>query len=105
MSGLKPFEITQFYRRLHDRGLNVGVLAERLGRSSGTVSRVINGSRRRGPLWKRLARHLTDDEIRLLDVAKSSSWNTRRIARRPQWNSDLAAKIAERATEREKAAN
>ncbi|HLP07924.1 MAG TPA: hypothetical protein VK178_07140 [Opitutaceae bacterium] len=60
-------------------------LADMVGRSRATVTRVLNGSRRRGPVWTKLAALLTEDERRLLDVAQCATWNNERVARRPRW--------------------
>lgn len=88
MSATKPIALVEFYRSLHARGLTVELLAEFIGRSRSTVTRVLNGSRRRGPVWRRLAGHLTPRELELLDVALSSTWNTRAL-RRPVWRGIL----------------
>jgi hypothetical protein len=69
MSGIKSNEMTLFYRKLHARGMCTTTLAERVGRARGTVTRVLLGIRRRGPVWNRIAEQLTPDEIALLDKA------------------------------------
>lgn len=86
MSGLRPDAMRQFYTRLHDRGENTDTLARAVGRSRPTVTRLLNGSRRRGPAWAALAKHLTPEELALLDVAQCHPWNKKRIDRRPKWN-------------------
>jgi transcriptional regulator with XRE-family HTH domain len=73
MSGIKPLELNQFYRKLHARGMTTTKLAELVGRARPTLSRVLNGYRRRGPVWLRIRQHLTPDEIALLDSAMRSS--------------------------------
>lgn len=93
MAGFKPPELSEFYRKLHARGLDLSSLAAAVGRNTCTVSRVINGSRRRGPVWKKLQTVLLPEEIKLLDVAKSSTWNTHRIARQPRWTPELASTL------------
>jgi transcriptional regulator with XRE-family HTH domain len=93
MAGLRPIEMEQFYRRLRERGLTVDDLAAAVGRDRTTVTRVLNGSRRRGPLWKKLERILMPSEVELLDVALRSSWNNRRVERRPVWTPEKAARL------------
>lgn len=91
MSGIKPPELNQFYAKIHARGIDVDKLCEICGRSRATVIRMLNGSRRRGPAWPRIEAALMPEELRLLDVALRSPWNTARVAKRPRWN---PAKIA-----------
>lgn len=83
---MKPTPLYEFYRHLHARGLTVALLAEFIGRDRVTVTRVLNGARRRGPVWAKLVPHLTPAEIALLDVAHSSTWNTNKIMARPSWS-------------------
>ncbi len=85
MSGFKPPELSQFYRSLHVRGLDTATLAQRIGVTRPALTRVLNGSRRQGPIFKRVAPYLLPEELRLLHVAHSSTWNTRRVAKRPRW--------------------
>lgn len=85
MSGLRPDSMRVFFRLLHARDLDVSKLATTLGRSRATVTRVLNGSRRRGPLWRKLAALLTPEELALLDVAQGDPWNKKRIQKRPRW--------------------
>jgi hypothetical protein len=85
MAGIKPPELYEFYLKLHARGESTQSLGIKVGRSHSIVSRVLNGGRRRGPVWSKLAALLTEEEKQLLDVAQSSTWNTKRIANRPQW--------------------
>lgn len=87
MSGLRPHTMTLFFKRLHRRGVFVADLARAVGRNRATVTRVLNGSRRRGPLWPKLKELLQPEEIELLDVALRDSWNKERIAKRPKWES------------------
>lgn len=97
MAGFRPIELGHFYARLHARGLDTAALAAAVGRNRSTVTRVLNGSRRRGPVWAKLQTILTSEELRLLDVAQSSTWNTARVARRPRWASaavNLDGKLA-----------
>lgn len=91
MSGLKPFEMNQFYDSLASRGLNTSRLAEQINVSRPALCRVLNGSRRRGPIWNRVAPLLTEHERALLDVAHRHPWNKKRLLARPRW-----AKVAER---------
>lgn len=93
MSGLRPIELDQFYARIHARGLNTTALAEAVGRNPCTVSRVLNGSRRKGPIWHRLKSFLTEQEIALLNVAEGSVWNKKRVENRPKWTPEKADKI------------
>lgn len=85
MSGIKPTPLADFYRAFHARGLTVELLAEFVGRSRVTVTRVLNGARRRGPVWDKIATQLTPKEIALLDVAHSATWNTKNMVKRPTW--------------------
>ena len=96
MSGLKPPSLADFYRSLHARGVTTGDLAARIGVARPTVTRVINGLRRRGPVWAKVARELTAAEIALLDVAQCHPWNKARVAKRPRWN-PLAVQLNGRA--------
>ena len=94
MAGLRPIEMERFYRKLGERGLTVNDIAAAVGRSRPTVTRVLNGSRRRGPIWKKVERILLPSEIALLDVALCSPWNNRRLAKRPVWTPEKAATLA-----------
>jgi transcriptional regulator with XRE-family HTH domain len=93
VSGIKPIEQTQFYRRLRERGMTIEKLMEHTGRSRVTVTRVLNGSRRRGPVWAKIKPLLAPDEIALLDVAHCSPWNIRKVEKRPVWSPPLAKKL------------
>jgi len=93
MSGFRPIEMDYFYRRLHARGLDTKTLAAMVGRNHASVSRVLNGSRRRGALWEKIKRHLQPEEIALLDVAHSSPWNKRRLEKRPKWTPEKAMEL------------
>lgn len=93
MSGLRHEAMRQFYARLHARGYDTEKLANDVGRSRPTVTRILNGSRRRGPAWKAITAHLTPEELALLDVAQCDPWNKKRIMSRPRW-----AKVAKRFT-------
>jgi transcriptional regulator with XRE-family HTH domain len=92
MSGFKPPELSQFYRSLRARGLVTAQLAEMVGVTRPALTRVLNGARRPGPIFNRVAAHLTAEELRLLHVAHSSTWNTRRVAKRPRWTASILAK-------------
>lgn len=85
MSGMKPPELSQFFARLKERNRDAGTLADLLGLSRPAVTRVLNGLRRWGPIGRKLEPLLTAEEMRLLDVAHRSPWNTRRVAKRPRW--------------------
>jgi transcriptional regulator with XRE-family HTH domain len=85
MSGIKPPELQRFYDSLAARGLSPEKLADIIQRSRPAVTRVLNGSRRRGPIWKKLLPYLSADEVALLDVAHCSPWNSKRVAKRPKW--------------------
>ena len=93
MSGLRPNELNLFFASLHARGLDTAVLAEICGCSRPSLTRVLNGSRKRGPIWRRVSRHLTASEIALLDVAHCSPWNNRRVAKRPRWTPEKQAAL------------
>jgi hypothetical protein len=91
MSGMKPLPLTEFYRSLRARGATTDTLAAALGVSGGAVRRILGGHRRKGHLWPKLARLLTERELRLLaDVEQCAAWNTRRAAKRPRWTPALA---------------
>lgn len=94
MAGVKPAEMYDFYRLLHARGLDTASLAEKVGRSRVVVTRVLNGSRRRGPVWRKLESILTAEERALLDVVQCAAWNTQRVAKRPRWTPDKAQQLA-----------
>lgn len=69
MSGLKPIALTLFYRKLHARPRpprTVEQLADKLFSSRAHLTEVLNGHRPGGPTWRKLARVLTPDELRLL---------------------------------------
>lgn len=85
MSGLKPFEMNRFYECLARRGLDTAKLAEKINVSRTALCRVFNGSRRRGPIWRRVAPLLTEEERALLDVAHRHPWNKKRLLSRPRW--------------------
>ena len=85
MSGLKPPEMSKFARSLSDRGTSVQKLADEINCSRPTLTRILNGSRRRNWLWDKVRPLLTDREIELLDVALRHPWNKQRIAKRPKW--------------------
>jgi hypothetical protein len=85
MSGIKPPELQKFYDSLAARDMGPDKLAEIIKRDRTTVTRVLNGSRRRGPVWKLLTPYLSADEVALLDVAHRSPWNTKRVQKRPTW--------------------
>lgn len=94
MSGLRPVEMDQFYRRLHGRGLDTAGLADLVNASRPAVTRVLNGARRRGPLWLKVAAHLQPAEIALLDVAHCHPWNNKRVEKRPKWTPEKAEAFA-----------
>lgn len=71
--------------------MSVNALAEAVGRDHSTVSRVLNGARRRGPIWRRLEQLLLPAELALLDVARGSTWVEKRVAKRPRWTPEKAA--------------
>lgn len=85
MSGIKPAELTKFYDSLKARDMSPEKLAAIIERSRPAVTRVLSGSRRRGPIWNKLLPFLTPEEITLLDVAHRSPWNAKRVAKRPRW--------------------
>ena len=97
MSGLKPQPLTEFYRSLAARGLSTQILAETLGVSTATLSRKIAGCRaRRGLAWRGLWELLNEREKSLLEqVSNSSAWNLRQSARRPRWDREKSADLAE----------
>jgi hypothetical protein len=86
--------MNQFYARLHARKLDTSALADLVNASRPAVTRVLNGARRRGPLWTKLAAHLRPEEIKLLDVAHCHPWNNRRVEKRPKWTHEKAEAFA-----------
>lgn len=93
MSGLRPMEMQYFYRRLHEPGLDTTRLAELVNASRPAVTRVLNGARRRGPLWAKIKAHLEPEEVALLDVAQCHPWNNRRVEKRPRWTAEIRAQL------------
>lgn len=95
MSGIKPLELTEFYRSLHARGESTNGLANQLNASPAVVRKLIGMlRRRRGMVWDGLLRLLTDREkALLLDVEQCSAWNVAQVAKRPKWTSEKAAAI------------
>ncbi len=91
MSGHKPTPLQEFYTSFHNRGRTVALLADVLEVPRVRVTRILNGSRRRGHLWPAIAEQLTAREIKLLDVAHSVTWNTRNLLKRPTWKEAVAA--------------
>ncbi len=83
MSGLKPMELTEFYRSLHSRGKSTKILAAELGVSGGQVRKLIGmHAPRGGATWRYLLALLTERERALLEgMEQSSTWNTRRRAK------------------------
>lgn len=74
MSGMKPVPLSQFYRCLHLQGVTVEDLAMLVDSSRAHVTQVLNHTRARtrkngeeSGTWKRLKKHLTPDEIELLN--------------------------------------
>lgn len=96
MSGIKPIDLTEFYRLLHGRGLSTEILAERIGVSGGTVRKLIGGFKpRRGAVWVAILRRLTPGEKALLfRVEQSPTWNSHVAARRETFTPEKAAQIA-----------
>lgn len=68
MSGIKPINLTEFYRSLARRGLTITDLAESLNCGRSHLSQVFNGARTGKPTWRKIeaAELLTDHELRLL---------------------------------------
>jgi DNA transposition AAA+ family ATPase len=85
MSGLKPPQLTDFYRSLDRRGVTTDSLAKELNISRPTLCRIFNGGRRRNWQWEKVKALLTAEEVKLLDVALCHPWNKKRIASRPRW--------------------
>lgn len=90
MSGHKPTPLQEFYTSLHNRGLTTALIADFLVVKRVRVTRILNGSRRRGHLWPLIAEQLTAKEIALLDVAHSVTWNTKNILKRSTWKDAVA---------------
>ncbi len=86
MSGMKPLALTEFYRRLHARGVATNDLAFVLGVSGGTVRKLLGGIKaRRGPTWKGLQEILLDEEkVLLATVEQCSTWTAQQHAKRPR---------------------
>lgn len=68
MSGLKPLALTQLYRSLHHRGLDVTTLARSLHCGRSHLSQVLNGRRSGRPTLRKLEQSglLTASELALL---------------------------------------
>ena len=68
MSGLKPIALTQFYRKLHARGLDVTTLARELHCGRSHLSQVLSGRRPGRPTLRKLEQSglLTAEEQALL---------------------------------------
>lgn len=91
MSGMKPPEMSRFFALLRARNRDVGMLAELIGVSRPALTKVLNGSRRWGAIGRRVEPLLTEEEMGLLDVAHHSTWNAKRVAKRPMWTGEKAA--------------
>lgn len=94
MSGHKPTPLQDFYTSFHNRGRTAQLVADFLEVKRVSVTRILNGSRRRGHLWPRIAEQLTPKEIQLLDVAHSVTWNTKNLLKRPTWKEAVASAVA-----------
>lgn len=68
MSGIKPANLSDFYRSLHGRGQTITDLAEALNCGRSHLSQVLSGKRTGLPTWRKIqdAELLTDHELRLL---------------------------------------
>lgn len=97
MSALKPLELAQFYRLLHERGESSETLAEKLNISPAVVRKLIGLLKpRRGMVWKGLLKLLTEEEKRLLlTVEQCSAWNISQSKKRPVWTAEKVAGLAE----------
>jgi hypothetical protein len=76
MSGIKPIDLTLFYRKLHDRkrgARTVEQIAKKIFSSRAHVTEVLNGNRSGGQTWRKLARVLTKDELALLGRDKEGN--------------------------------
>ncbi len=93
MSGLKQPELTKFYASLQRRGRDAGLLADFIGVSRPALTRVLNGTRRRGNIWLKVVPLLTPEEVALLDVAHRSLWNNSALLKRPVWTPEKAARL------------
>lgn len=97
MSALKPTALTEFYRSLHARGESTDSLALKLNVSRPVVCKLIGLlKRRRGRTWAALLALLTERErALLLSVEQCSTWRTQQLAKRPRWNAEKVAGLAE----------
>lgn len=86
----KPPELYEFYRLLRERLMDTGKLAAVLNVSRPAVTRVLNGARRRGPLWPKVVALLKPLEIAALEAAHQTRWAKDRISKRPKWNPKAA---------------
>lgn len=95
MSGIKPIELTEFYRSLRARGESTDGLAKKLNASPAVVRKLIGMlKRRRGFVWQGLLKLLTRRERKLLlHVEQCSAWNIRQQGKRPKWSTEKAAAI------------
>jgi hypothetical protein len=69
VSGIKPIDLTRFYRKLHARTRRprtVAQIAAKIFSSRAHVTEVLNGNRPGGQTWRKLAQVLTAEELALL---------------------------------------
>ena len=68
MSGIKPIDLTRFYRSIHARGLDVTLIAKAINCGRSHLSQVLSGKRRGSQTWRKIERSdlLTVDELALL---------------------------------------
>lgn len=97
MSGIRPIELTEFYRSLHARGETTDQLAQKLNASPATLRKMIGLlKRRRGVVWIGFLALLTERERELLaKVEQCSAWNIRQAKKRPKFTAEKAAGLAE----------
>jgi transcriptional regulator with XRE-family HTH domain len=74
MSGIKPVELTLFYRALRARGLSQAKLADLAMTNRAHLSQVLTGKRPGRHTWRRIARFLEPEELALLQ--HRSTWKT-----------------------------
>lgn len=97
MSGLRPIELTEFYRSLHARGESTESLAVAVHLSAPVLRKMIVLLKpRRGRPWTAFLDRLTERERELiLTVEQRSTWRARQEAKRPHWTAEKVAGLAE----------
>lgn len=91
MSGLKPLELTLFYRKLRARGMTQQKLADAAMTGRAHLSQVLSGRRPGRRTMRRLLRVLTKDELKLLE--QRSTW-IKKPTDVPRWEKTAREEVA-----------